>query len=291
MRYTQVVVGNLGYVEFVDQRNELGEFLRARRAVISPAQAGLPRDEPRRVEGLRREEVAMMAGVSIDYYTRLEQGRERRPSEQVLQAIARALRLDGHATNHLVHLVWSGSGAVVTRQAGQVSSGAAAIVNDVIAAPAMVLSPALDVLACNSLAAALYSDFAQVDNLARMVFLDPAAGEFYAVWESVARDTVGNLRAASVSFREDSRIAEIVGELNIRSTAFTALWIQHDVRPRSSGVKQLRHGRVGELSLCYDTLSVGDAPGQQLLIYRAEAGSASADGLALLDLPDSGHAR
>ncbi|WP_418002361.1 helix-turn-helix domain-containing protein [Mycobacterium sp. PDNC021] len=268
----------------MDRRNELGTFLKARRASLSPLQAGVPADPPRRVSGLRRQEVAALAGVSADYYTRLEQGRERHPSDQVLQAISRALQLDAHAEEHLANLAHAATavgGDLVLRDA---SEGTVRIVNNVVHAPALVISPALDVLAMNAHARALYSDHSQVENLAYMVFLDPVGLEFYLDWNEVARDTVRNLRAMSVRFREDPRIAEVVGELTIQSDAFTFVWMQHDVRPRTSGTKRFRHSRVGEMSLRYDTFAVGEAPGQQLLIYSAEPGSADADGLELLSL-------
>ncbi|WP_078313902.1 helix-turn-helix transcriptional regulator [Mycobacterium sp. D16Q16] len=266
----------------MDRRNELGDFLKARRALVSPRQAGLPEDEPRRVSGLRRQEVAALAGVSADYYSRLEQGRERHPSDQVLRAISRALQLDTHAAEHLAGLARL-SGAVPAvgsqRDAGE---GTMRIVNNVVHAPALIISPALDILAMNAHAQALYGDFSRADNLAYMVFLDPVASDFYAEWDEIARDTARNLRAMSVSFRDDPRIAEVVGELTIQSDVFTFVWTQHDVRPRTSGTKRFRHSEVGEISLQYDTFTVGGAPGQQLLIYSADPDSADADGLELL---------
>ncbi|WP_285029546.1 helix-turn-helix transcriptional regulator [Mycolicibacterium sp. lyk4-40-TYG-92] len=266
----------------MDRRNELGAFLRARRASLSPRQAGVPADLPRRVSGLRRQEVAELAGVSTDYYTRLEQGREQHPSDQVLQAISRALQLDAHGEEHLTNLAHTATSLSRVPVVREASEGTLRIVNDVVHAPALVVSPALDVLAMNVCARALYSDHSGVDNLAYMVFLDPIGVEFYVDWDEVARDTVRNLRAASAKFRDDPRIAEVVGELTIQSDAFTFVWMRHDVRPRTSGTKRFRHSRVGEMSLRYDTFSVGDAPGQQLLIYSAEQGSADADSLELL---------
>ncbi|ORA63539.1 helix-turn-helix domain-containing protein [Mycobacteroides franklinii] len=266
----------------MDRRNELGDFLKARRALVSPRQVGLPEDEPRRVLGLRREEVAALAGVSADYYSRLEQGRERHPSEQVLRAISRALQLDTHATEHLAGLSRPSGAAADVGGQRDASEGTMRIVNNVVHAPALVISPALDILAMNAHAQALYGDFSRADNLAYMVFLDPVANEFYAEWDDIARDTARNLRAMSVSFRDDPRVAEVVGELTIQSDVFTFVWMQHDVRPRTSGTKRFRHSQVGEISLQYDSFAVGGAPGQQLLIYSADPGSADADGLELL---------
>ena len=266
----------------MDRRNELGDFLKARRALVSPRQAGLPEDEPRRVLGLRRQEVAALAGVSADYYSRLEQGRERHPSDQVLRAISRALQLDTHATEHLASLARPSGAAPTVAGQRDASEGAMRIVNNVVHAPALIISPAMDILAMNSHAQALYSDFSRADNLAYMVFLDPVATGFYAEWDDVARDTARNLRAMSVSFRDDPRVAEVVGELTIQSDAFTFVWMRHDVRPRTSGTKRFRHSQVGEISLQYDSFAVGGAPGQQLLIYSGDPGSADADGLELL---------
>ncbi|MUL65617.1 transcriptional regulator [Mycobacterium sp. CBMA 234] len=266
----------------MDRRNELGAFLKARRASLSPRQAGVPADPPRRVSGLRREEVAALAGVSADYYTRLEQGREQHPSDQVLQAISRALQLDTHAEEHLANLARAATAINGVPPVRDASEGTIRIVNDVVHAPALVISPALDVLAMNARARALYSDHSRVDNLAYMVFLDPVGLAFYVDWDEVARDTVRNLRAMSVRFREDPRIAEVVGELTIQSDAFTFVWMQHDVRPRTSGTKRFRHSQVGEVNLRYDTFSIGEALGQQLLIYSAEPGSRDADSLELL---------
>ena len=282
MYYTLVGASRREYVEDMDRRNELGDFLKARRALVSPRQVGLPEDEPRRVLGLRREEVAALAGVSADYYSRLEQGRERHPSEQVLRAISRALRLDTHATEHLAGLARPSGAAADVGGQRDASEGTMRIVNNVVHAPALVISPALDILAMNARAQALYGDFSRADNLAYMVFLDPVANEFYTEWDDIARDTARNLRAMSVSFRDDPRVAEVVGELTIQSDVFTFVWMQHDVRPRTSGTKRFRHSQVGEISLQYDSFAVGGAPGQQLLIYSAEPGSADADGLELL---------
>lgn len=273
----------LSTVDRMDQGNELGDFLRARRDLISPGQAGLPDDGTRRnVPGLRREEVALLSGVSADYYTRLEQGRERHPSEQVLDAIARALRLDPHTAAHLFRLAQPAS-----RTASQVSPHTVApqlltLMDHFLHVPATVVGPALDVLAANALSAALYRGFARQDNLLRMVFLDPAAPEFYADWEQAARGVVSNFRAASAPFPDNPRIAEVVGELALRSPAFASLWAQHEVRPRAGEDKHLRHPQIGELRLRYQGFSVLDAPGQQLFVYTAEPASPSADGLALL---------
>ncbi|WP_435155245.1 helix-turn-helix transcriptional regulator [Amycolatopsis sacchari] len=262
--------------------NELGEFLRARRDLVTPAQAGLPEDGERRVPGLRREEVALLAGVSTDYYIRLEQGRERHPSDQVLDAVARALRLDEDAAAHLFRLAMPAPHTVARAASATVDPELRSLMEHFIHAPATVLGPALDVLAANSLSTALYSGFSRHDNLARMVFLDPVAVEFYVDWETTARATVASLRAGSGAFPDDPRVPEVVGELTVRSPAFADLWARHEVRPRKAEHKRFRHPRVGELVLRSQALAVTGAPGQQLFVYSAEPGSPSADGLTLL---------
>lgn len=170
----------------MDTGNELGQFLRARRGDISPAQLGLAGGGERRVPGLRREEVALLTGVSIDYYTRLEQGRERRPSDQVLDALSRVLH-DHHAASYLFHLAQPAPHAATVTSPRAVGAVLRDFLTDTIDAPATLTSPALDVLAANPLAQALYAGFAAFDNLARMAFLDPAAPVCHADWDNAAR--------------------------------------------------------------------------------------------------------
>lgn len=179
------------------------------------ASTGLPEDGERRVPGLRREEVALLAGVSMDYYTRLEQGRERHPSEQVLDALARALRLDAHAVAYLFRLAQPPPASVHAESPRTVTQALHVFLEEGVAAPATVTGPALDVLAANPLARALYGGFARFDNLVRMVFLDPAAQAFYADWDRAARGVVSNLRAASAPFPDDPQVTAIVGELSV----------------------------------------------------------------------------
>lgn len=267
----------------MDRDNELGEFLRARRDLLTPADAGLPDDGERRVPGLRREEVALLAGVSTDYYTRLEQGRERRPSEQVLDAIARALRLAEPAVAHLFRLALPAPQAAPRTSPAEVAPPLRTLLEHFVGVPATVLGPALDVLTANSRAVALYSGFARLDNLLRMVFLDPAAREFYADWDATARSAVASLRASSGPFAGDPRVVAVIGELTVRSPAFATLWARYEVRPRTSSAKTFRHPVVGELRLHHQAFTVLDAPGQQLYVYSAEPGSPAAGGLALLD--------
>ncbi|MEU7460802.1 MULTISPECIES: helix-turn-helix domain-containing protein [Streptomyces] len=260
--------------------NELGEYLRARRAMVTPRDVGLLDGGDRRVPGLRRDEVALLAGVSTDYYIRLEQGRERNPSEQVLRAIAAALWLDGAATGHLFRLglpVFAAASAAPT-----VAPELVRLMDGMRDVPAFVVGAAQDVLAANAMASELYCGFARYDNLLRMIFLDPFAREFYVDWDKAARTAVGNLRASSSQFPEDERIERIVGELSVRSPAFTGLWARYEVRPRTQEDKRFRHSRVGEVRLHFEALAVTSAPGQHLSVYSAEPGSASADALFLL---------
>jgi transcriptional regulator with XRE-family HTH domain len=262
--------------------NELGEFLQARRSVLTPAEAGLFPGQDRRVSGLRREEVAMLAGVSTDYYRRLEQGRERRPSRQVLEAIAQALQLDAHAVRHL-HEIAAPASAVATEQSPTtISPGLRVLLDHSLTRPASVIGPALDVLATNSLARALYSPFTRMDNIARMVFLDPAARDFYVDWEKVARSAVANLRAGSTMFPAETRVSQVVGELCIASPTFARLWAEHEVRPRVEGDKLFRHPQVGELRLYFEAMWVSGAPGQRVYVYSPAPGSPSEDALHLL---------
>lgn len=264
----------------VQRDNELGDYLRARRHLTTPRQAGVPDDRDRRVPGLRREEVALLAGVSTDYYTRLEQGRERHPSGQVLQAIARALRLDDAASGHLFRL---GLPAAASRAATtRVSDDLLRLLGGLHESPAFIVGAAQDILAANALAAALYAGFTRFDNLLRMIFLYPFAREFYLDWDTAAETAAANLRAASAEFPDDERIERVVGELSGHSPAFTALWERYEIRPRTREDKHFRHPRVGELHLHFESLAVTSAPGQHLSVYSAKPGSATADALVLL---------
>lgn len=266
----------------MDQDNVLGDFLRARRELVSPQQVGLPDFDTRRVTGLRREEVALLAGVSTDYYTRLEQGRERHPSEQVLNALAQTLRLDAYGAQHLFLLAQPVPRTAAQASPAQVDPALLRLLDDQLDAPATVLGPALDILAANALAIALYRGFARLDNLLRMIFLDPAARQFYLDWEQAARGVVANVRAVSGLLPQDPRIAQVVGELAVASPAFASYWAEQRVHPRTGIDKRLRHPDVGDLYLHYQGFAVLDAPGQHLFVHTAEPGSPSADALTLL---------
>ncbi|GLY85543.1 helix-turn-helix domain-containing protein [Actinoallomurus iriomotensis] len=265
----------------MDSENKLGDYLRARRALVRVQDVGLPDDGPRRVPGLRRDEVALLAGVSTDYYMRLEQGRERHPSDQVLRSIARALQLDDDAAAHLFRLGLPVFGA---RAATSLTAAPELVrlMDGMPDVPAFLVSAAQDILGANAMARELYRGFARYDNLLRMIFLDPYARSFYGDWDAASRLAVSNLRASSSQFPADEHIERIVGELSLRSPAFVNLWARYEVRPRTSEVKHFVHPRVGELRLHFETFAVASAPGQHLSVYSAEPGSAGHDGLVLL---------
>lgn len=262
--------------------NALGDFLRARRCRVRPEEAGVSAYGVRRVPGLRREEVAVSAGMNVDYYTRLEQGRERHPSPQVLSALGRALRLDDEARAHLFRLGGAVPSDRCVPRRDTVSPELRQLMDGYAHTPAFVLNRALDVLAANALAEALFSPFSPADNLARMVFLDPAAQRFYRRPQWIAETTVANLREAAGCDPTHPRLKELVDFLSARSPEFTELWQAHSVRGKSREAKELDHPDVGALTLTYQAFDVRDAPGQQLVIYHAEPGTASAQALALL---------
>lgn len=267
---------------------ELSSFLRARREALTPQDAGLVPGAGRRVQGLRREEVALLAGLSTDYYRRLEQGREIHPSLQVLRALARALRLDAHATTYLISLVHPAPLATPTHATSTVSPGAQLLLSHGLRVPALAVDLGLNILAINAAARVMYGGFAAIDNLARMVFLDPAARDFYPNWHHVATQTVGNLRWGLTRFPNDDRVAEVVDEVSPQSEVFTELWATHYVRPRSSEDKLFHHPQLGELHLHFEALELADAPDQRLFVYCALVGGPFPDAVALLDtLADS----
>lgn len=265
-----------------DHSAELSSFLRARRAAVTPQDAGLVPGDGRRVRGLRREELALLAGLSTDYYRRLEQGREHRPSLQVLRALARALRLDAHATAYLISLVHPGPLAAPAH-ASTVSPGIRLLLESGLRVPAFVVDLGLDILAINAAGRAMYIGFGDTDNLARMVFLDPAARAFYTDWQQVATQVVGNLRSGLTRFPDDGRVAEVVDEISTLSSEFAELWATHHVRPRTSEDKVFHHPQVGELHLHFEALEVADAPDQRLFVYSPLADGPAPDAVALLD--------
>ncbi|MEV6174014.1 helix-turn-helix transcriptional regulator [Streptomyces sp. NPDC051954] len=248
----------------------LGDFLRARREALKPQDVGLPEYGRRRVPGLRREEVALLAGVSSDYYIRLEQGRENSPSPQVLEAVAAALKLNAEATDHLNRLCLTASQRPRDWGRADVSPQLLQLMDGWEHTPAFVIGPALDIMAGNSLATALHSGFDQFDNLARMVFVDPAGRGFYQEWERAAHSCVAELRAAYGHDPESARIAEVVAELSAQSEEFAQIWRMHEVRSKSQEGKHLKHPEVGDLHIKFAAFTVNRAPHQQLVVYQAE---------------------
>lgn len=257
----------------------LGEYVRSIRARQDPDTLGLPHSGFRRVPGLRREEVAVLAGISVDYYTRIEQGREKNPSVQIIEALARGLDLTGDERGHLFRLAGYSPPARLSHD--QVRPELARLIGRWRDQAAFVLSGTLDILAPNALARALFSDVAEQDNLVRMVFLGPAARTLFQEWEHAAQNTVAALRHNSTHL-PDGVLAPFLRELSAASEEFRSLWEQQRVRGKTHAVKRFRHPDVGELELEYHALDIPTAPGCQLIIYDAEPGTASAAALTLL---------
>jgi transcriptional regulator with XRE-family HTH domain len=265
---------------------EFGDFLRSKRAGLSPADAGVqPDGRARRVSGLRRDEVAKLAGVSTEYYIRLEQGRAGNVSAEVLGALARALRLDAAERQHLTDL----SGRRPTRRAPsrpqQVRPGVLALLETLSAVPAFVVGRRTDLLATNRLADAVQYVPGPRRNLARFVLLDPAARSLYVDWPDIAAETVALLRLEAGRHPDDRRLADMVGEFTLRCPEFTGWWGDHRVIQRSYGVKRYRHPVAGELSFGYEALPVPGDPDQTLCVYGVQPGSPSQLALQLLSEP------
>ncbi|MGW0832345.1 helix-turn-helix transcriptional regulator [Streptomyces prunicolor] len=261
----------------------LGQFLRSRRERVSPADVGLTGSGRRRVPGLRRDEVATLAGVSPSYYSRLEQGRELSPSVRVLEAMARVLRLTEEDRLELFRLARPTDRRTKSpSRVERVRPHLRQLIESWTRTPAFVIGHAQDLLATNALADALYRDFAQHDNVLRMLFLDPAAKRFYRSPERAKDRAVADLQQTAASAPEDPRVLELVGELSVRSGEFRSLWAREYTRVPPYEVKRMRHSVVGDLELRHEALNIRSAPGQQLIILQAEPDSPSADGLALL---------
>ncbi|MFD1831318.1 helix-turn-helix transcriptional regulator [Streptomyces desertarenae] len=266
-----------------DTAEELGRFLRAHRERLSPADAGLPGTGRRRVPGLRRDEVAALAGVSSSYYVRLEQGRASRPSHRVLGAVARALRLGEEDVRRLHRLARPATRRTEPpARVERVAPHLRHLIEGWTGTPALVVGRVQDVLAANALADALHSDFAERDNILRMLFLDPAAEAFHRDAERARRRAVADLQRIAADTPDDPRVLRIVGELSVRSGEFRALWARERARVPPCEVKRVRHSAVGDIELRYEALGVRSAPGQQLIVLQAEPDSPSADALALL---------
>ncbi|GAB1511400.1 helix-turn-helix domain-containing protein [Actinophytocola sp. KF-1] len=258
----------------------LGAYLRARREQVDPATLGLPVTGTRRTPGLRREEVAALAGVSADYYLRLEQGRDRNPSPAVLQALARVLQLDETSTDHLMSLV--AARPVRRRPAGErVPDGILELLR-ALSLPAFVENRTFDVLAANPLASALFPAVTVGANRLRAVFLDDRERALHADWERAATTIVASFRASVGARIDDPRAVRLVGELSLASEEFRRLWARHDVRPLAGGVTRLEHPQVGALTLRLRKLPLADTDGQLLVIYHADPETPSGAALALL---------
>ncbi|MGB3355108.1 MAG: helix-turn-helix transcriptional regulator [Mycobacterium sp.] len=261
---------------------ELGEYLKSRRAAVGPADVGLTSMGVRRVQGLRREEVALLAGVSVDYYGRLEQGRERSPSVQVLESLAAALRLDDDGRSHLFRL----AGLAPRVQPSQVSARVDPALLRLMEAwpdnPALVYNRAYDILAANPLASALFGELGAVGNLMLLVFTDPRAHHFYADWPEIAENSVAGFRMAYGAAPDDPRTRAVLAELLNTSTEFTALWERRDARRKSLAEKTFCHPEIGRVTLSMQTFDVRSAPGQELVVYDAPPGSPSGDALKML---------
>jgi transcriptional regulator with XRE-family HTH domain len=277
-----------------DIRGEVREFLTTRRAKITPEQAGLSRyGGRRRVAGLRRDEVAQLAGISIEYYTRLERGNIRGASDEVLDGIARALHLDDVERAHLLDLVRMANASSAARRPmpQRVRPSVRRLLDSMRGTAAFVRNGRLDLLYANQLGYALYSpvfdsvvsgDPRRPANLARFIFLAERSAQFYRDRDGIARQAVGSLRAEAGRAPHDRALASLVGELSVRSQEFRERWAAHDVEYYRSGVQPFRHPLAGDLDLDYDALEIPADPGQTIIAYSAVPGSAARDALDIL---------
>ncbi|MFR9793981.1 helix-turn-helix transcriptional regulator [Streptomyces sp. MB22_4] len=262
--------------------NPLGEFIRARRAATSPAQVGLPSEGLRRTSGLRRNEVAMLAGVSEGYYTRLEQGREKRPSDQVLKALTRVFGLDAEAAEHLHRLAQQG---LRHREPSPAEDRVAPHLLHLIDAwdtPALIMSRRFDILAANGPGRALFSVLGPETNLTRFIFLDPSARRFYQDWEALAWTCVASLRATASLHPRDRKLRALVEQVSAQSKDLTRLWARYDVRAKRHQIGWLLHPEAGPLELTYQSFTINGTPGHQLGTFQAEPGSQSEQALRRL---------
>ncbi|MFF4509154.1 helix-turn-helix transcriptional regulator [Streptomyces sp. NPDC001401] len=276
----------------MDQRSELGTFLRSRRARLQPEDVGLiDYGGRRRVPGLRREELAQLAGVSVGYYTRLEQGQSPNASDAVLDAIARVLRLSETERAHLHSLARNKPRIRRRTRPEQVRPGIRLMIDSMGDVPALVLGRSGDVLYWNRMAHALLAAHIDFDapaqaggrpNVARLVFLDPHTRELYADWRTKARDTVADLRMTAARYPDDPRFTELVGELTLHSPEFASLWAAHTVRPCVQFTRDFQHPLVGALTLTNELLDLPHDEGQRVAVFNAEPGSPSHAALHLL---------
>ncbi|MFM6851081.1 MAG: helix-turn-helix transcriptional regulator [Terrabacter sp.] len=277
----------------MDNRQEVREFLMTRRARITPEQVGMPSGRGRRVPGLRRSEVATLAGLSVEYYARLERGQIAGASSGVLDALARALQLDDTERAHLLDLARAADGIPTSGRPRRRATGKPATrpslqwaLESIRDGVAFVRDPHQNLLATNTLGRAFYSpvigEGGRMPNLARFQFLDPASREFYPDWDLFAEMCVGIMRAEAGRDPHDRGLQDLVGELSTRSEVFRRLWSAHDVRTHGTGTKRFNHPVVGELTLAYEELAITAEPGLVLMVYTAEPGSPSAERLQLL---------
>jgi len=294
----------------MDNRQEVREFLTTRRARLTPEEVGLPTSGTRRVPGLRRSEVATLAGMSVEYYARLERGQLGGASAGVLEALARALRLDDTEHAHLLDLARAADGIPTSSRARRRTSGAPAaprpglqwMLDAITEGVAFVRDARMDLVATNPLGTAFYSPLigdgpapgGRRPNLARFQFLDPAARDFYPDWDRFAEMCVGTMRVEAGRDPHDRGLQDLVGELSTRSAEFRRLWADHDVRTHGGGTKRYHHPVVGEVTLAFEELALTAEPGLALVVFTAEPGSPSAERLRLLaswsapaDLPTS----
>jgi transcriptional regulator with XRE-family HTH domain len=271
---------------------ELADFLRTRRAAVTPEDVGLRTWGTRRVRGLRREELAQLAGISINYYTRLEQGQSANASDSIIDSLARALLLDDAERAHLYALARPVPAKRRRPARPEVPSrGALRLVESMPDVPGLLLGRRNDILAWNSLGHALLAGHLDPaapqrpesrPNLLRLLFLDPHTRDLHRNWGDEAAVAVASLRYTAAQYPDDRLLAELIGDLSINSPDFARLWAKHDVRLCSSGTKLLRHPEVGDLDLHYEVLHLPDSDGQRLLTHTASPGSASADALTML---------
>lgn len=270
--------------------DDVRKFLTSRRARITPEEAGLPAyGGNRRVTGLRREEVAMLAGMSVDYYIRLERGNLSGASDSVLEALGRALKLDDAETAHLFDLAHAATASPRVRRKHSpqtVRPSVQRVIDAITAAPAWVRNDRGDVLAANELGRALYSDMmaegAAPPNSARFTFLNPKAREFFADWERAADDIVAVLRSTAGKNPYDKDLTDLIGELSTRSEEFRTRWARHDVKYHRTGRKRLHHPIVGDLDLSFEALELPADPGLRINVYTADPATPSEDALKVL---------
>ena len=276
-----------------DVREEVREFLTTRRARITPNQVGLPTTSSRRVPGLRRSEVASLAGLSVEYYARLERGHLTGASAGVLDALARALQLDETERAHLLDLARAADGIPTSGRARRRAASKAAsrlslrwALEAISDGVAFVRDPHQNLLATNTLGRVFYSpvigDGGRMPNLARFQFLDPVSRDFYPDWDLFAQMCVGIMRTEAGRDPHDRGLQDLVGELSTQSETFRRLWADHNVRTHGAGTKRFHHPVVGELTLAYEELAITAEPGLVLMVYTAEPGSPSAERLRLL---------